>query len=252
MAWVEAGDQRRRASLVAFDKDGTLVDIHRSWGARVELWAGKLAGHAEERSRLWACLCALLGYDPQAGRILSAGALARGTNAELVTLAAGCLHREGLDWEEARRQAAETFASLREELPAGDRVPPLEGVVEALGALRAAGLLLAVVTTDDQQDAEADLKALGLRPQVAAVVGGDQGLAPKPHADMLLAACSRLGVPPQRAVVVGDTPVDLLMARRAGAALAVGVLSGVSSREELAGHADVVLERVDELRAHAE
>ncbi|MBM4465425.1 MAG: HAD family hydrolase, partial [Chloroflexi bacterium] len=47
--------------------------------------------------------------------------------------------------------------------------------------------------------------------------------------------------------VVGDTVADLLMARRAGAGLCVGVLSGVGDPALLAAHADVVLRSIDEI-----
>ena len=57
---------------------------------------------------------------------------------------------------------------------------------------------------------------------------------PKPHPDHVRAALERLGVPADRAAMVGDHPTDQAAARAAGC-LAVGVTSGRSTREELAG-----------------
>ena len=47
-------------------------------------------------------------------------------------------------------------------------------------------------------------------------------------------------------MVVGDSPTDMEFARNCGA-LAVGVLSGVGSREQLQGMADVLIPSVDDL-----
>ena len=69
---------------------------------------------------------------------------------------------------------------------------------------------------------------------------------------MVLTICKRLNVDPAKVMVIGDTASDLKMARAAGAGLAVGVLSGVSSTKHLMPHADALIESVDELHAYVE
>jgi phosphoglycolate phosphatase len=65
---------------------------------------------------------------------------------------------------------------------------------------------------------------------------------------MLLAAGQQLGLDPARCAVVGDTLGDLWMAERAGAGLKVAVLTGAGEPALLAGHADVILGSIDEIR----
>lgn len=55
----------------------------------------------------------------------------------------------------------------------------------------------------------------------------------KPHPDHALAVLGRLGVPAQRAILVGDHPLDVETARRAGL-YSAAVASGASGREALA------------------
>jgi len=55
----------------------------------------------------------------------------------------------------------------------------------------------------------------------------------KPHPDHAQAMLARLGIAPQAALLVGDHPLDIETARRAGV-FAAAVLSGHASREELA------------------
>jgi phosphoglycolate phosphatase len=64
---------------------------------------------------------------------------------------------------------------------------------------------------------------------------------------MVLGLCARLGVPPGRTVMVGDSAADLAMGRAAGVARCYGVLTGTGSREDLAPLADEVLESVGDL-----
>ena len=83
------------------------------------------------------------------------------------------------------------------------------------------------------------------------LVCADDGLAVKPAADMVVHLCDALAVQPARTAVVGDSTADLRMGRAAGAGLVVGVLTGVGRLDDLAPHADAVIESVAELTSRA-
>lgn len=70
----------------------------------------------------------------------------------------------------------------------------------------------------------------------------------KPYADPILEAANRLGVSPRDCVMIGDTTVDILAGKAAGAQT-VGVLCGFGSERELrkAG-ADLIVRDLHELR----
>jgi phosphoglycolate phosphatase len=71
----------------------------------------------------------------------------------------------------------------------------------------------------------------------------------KPHPGHAQAILERLGVHPERALLVGDHPLDVESARRAGL-LAAAVTSGHASREDLAAAApDYLTEDCQELVA---
>ncbi len=104
------------------------------------------------------------------------------------------------------RQLAATVAAVR----------PYPGVRDALERL-APALPMAVFTGASATAAAMLLDAAGLAPFFRAVVAGDQVARPKPHPDGILAACAALGVPAENVAYVGDAPIDLEAARRAGA-----------------------------------
>ncbi|ARQ71881.1 HAD family hydrolase [Streptomyces marincola] len=98
------------------------------------------------------------------------------------------------------------------------RAPDLlfPGVAAGLADLRAQGLALALATGTLREDADALLTAAGLRDLFDVVVGADQVTHPTPHPQTGLTILRSLGAVPERAVLVGDTAGDLVMARACG------------------------------------
>jgi phosphoglycolate phosphatase len=91
-----------------------------------------------------------------------------------------------------------------------------EGVPQALARLRERGWKLACVTNKPREFTLPLLQRAGLTPLLDAVVCGDEVPHRKPHPAIVLEACSRLGVAPDCAVMVGDSVYDALAARAAG------------------------------------
>ncbi|MEZ0491646.1 HAD family hydrolase [Kineococcus sp. TBRC 1896] len=92
-----------------------------------------------------------------------------------------------------------------------------DDVEDALSAVAAAGLRLALLTNGVPEQQHAKLAALGLAGRVGPVLtAGELGLA-KPRAEVFHAACAAVGADPARTLHVGDDhPVDVVGARAAG------------------------------------
>jgi phosphoglycolate phosphatase len=111
------------------------------------------------------------------------------------------------------------------------RSRPYPGVRAGLDALRGAGLPLACVTSKLGVFTHALLRDLELAQYFELVVAGDSLPRTKPDPLPLLHACSRLGVAPGQAVMVGDSENDALAARAAGCPF-VGVTYGYNGGRE--------------------
>lgn len=92
---------------------------------------------------------------------------------------------------------------------------PVPGAVEALHALRARGLELAVVSNWDVGLTE-HLERLGIASLFSAVATTAEAGAPKPDPAVFRLALGRLGVEPARALHVGDEAEDEAGAAAAG------------------------------------
>lgn len=127
-------------------------------------------------------------------------------------------------------------ADVYYDLLAAANVVPYPGVADVLAALRACGHPLAVFTGTSSRAAAMLLTAAEL--DIDIVVGGDLVQRPKPSADGLLLAASKLGVPAGSLAYIGDAPNDL-RAARAAAGLAVAAAWG--HQYDRAEPADVTL-----------
>ena len=231
--------------LVVFDKDGTLISFDAMWGG----WARDLGTRLEIATRrpVAGDVFTTIGFDPVASRIQPGGPLAIATMAEIAELVGAVLRRWCPSVGAARRILAEAWF---EPDPVASAVP-LADLPRLFGTLRAAGLRIAVATTDDRGPTEATLAGLGIAAAVEIVLCGDDAGPTKPDPAALSAVADRAGVAIGRLAMVGDTPADLRMARAAGAR-AIGVTSGVASQAELVGDADVVLASIAALVAATE
>ena len=88
------------------------------------------------------------------------------------------------------------------------------GVRETLEALR--DRRIATMSTRRRDEARHMLRVTGIDRYFRAIVGGDEVARPKPSPDLPLHAAKALRVPPSRAAVVGDSPVDVQAGRAAG------------------------------------
>jgi len=116
--------------------------------------------------------------------------------------------------------------------------PLFPGVTDLLNELSDSGApRLAVATGKSRAGLERELAAHGLAGHfVITRCAGET--APKPEPAMLLEIMAATGSAPQETLMIGDTWLDLLMARNAQVD-AVGVLSGGHSRQELESYAPV-------------
>lgn len=90
------------------------------------------------------------------------------------------------------------------------------GAVDAVRALHASGVHLAVVTSKLELGARRSLGFVGIEECFTAVVGIDQTLRHKPEPEPVLHALTLLGVPTTRALFIGDSTHDMYAGRAAG------------------------------------
>jgi len=100
-------------------------------------------------------------------------------------------------------------------------------------SLKEGGIKLAVVTTDAIKNTEMTLEKLGLQSYFSAIVGRESCKEPKASGVPATIALSKLGIPAQKSICVGDAPMDMKMALKSGCLASIGVATGQISESDL-------------------
>ena len=236
------------ARCVVFDKDGTLIDFHAVWGPRLVRGAKALAAKAGLGDDLLSHLYRASGYDADAGRTLGQGPLATAPLHQFNVIVASVLFQHGLTWDQALALSKDHMGSAMTATPTAQEIIPRGAIGESLKRLVDAQIPAVIATTDNRLATEIMMHELRLEPLFADVRCGDDDGPVKPDIAVLngIAYSQQLDV--SELVMVGDTVSDLTMARRAGAALCVGITGGAGSPEELQPHADILIGDISEIR----
>jgi len=91
---------------------------------------------------------------------------------------------------------------------------------------------LSLLTTKGQDQAEKIIKYFNLNKHFDFIMGRRDGIAHKPSAEPLLFICNELEVDAKDTMIVGDTELDILCGKNAGA-ITCGVTYGYRTRESL-------------------
>jgi phosphoglycolate phosphatase len=92
------------------------------------------------------------------------------------------------------------------------------------------------------------LRHLGIQDCFNQVICGDDPGPVKPDPEVLFSIARTQKIPASQLIMVGDTVSDMVMSRRARAGLSVGITGGAGTDDELAAHADVLIDNISQIR----
>ncbi|HEY9736369.1 MAG TPA: HAD family hydrolase [Trichocoleus sp.] len=226
---------------IVFDKDGTLADSH-----------SFLRNLAQKRARLLDAQVPgvqeplLLAFGVEGDALDPQGLMAVGSRSENAIAAAAYVAETGRSWAAALELAKSTFADADQYLtPKAPLTPPYPETAEMLTRLSAGGLKIGVLSSDSTAHVEEFLRCHQLDTYVDQVQGAEEGGLSKPAPELLWQMCDRLAVEPAATLVVGDSEIDLKLARAGQAAGFIAV--SWSNAAGLMQAADAVIQSWSEL-----
>ncbi|MDG1366698.1 MAG: HAD family hydrolase [Acidimicrobiales bacterium] len=187
-----------RYQAVVFDKDGTLIDVHLTWGPVFAQVIPAVAGEAVAEA------AAALSLDLETATMAEDSVLIAGSNAEI-----------GVAMQMPGDAILATLEPLIDDL-AARYAAPLAATAPVLATLTDLGVWQGVATNDGIVAAERQLEQLGWRSHFASVLGYDSGFGAKPEPDMLRESARRAGVMITDVLFVGDSETDRRTAAAAG------------------------------------
>jgi pseudouridine 5'-phosphatase len=146
-------------------------------------------------------------------------------------------------WQELAEESNRLFLGLLDE-----RLSPMPGLLELLGALERAAIPKAIGTSSCHELVEACLKPYDMRWRFQFILAAEDIVRGKPDPEIYLTAARRFGVPPGEMAVLEDSRNGCLAAVAAGA-FAVAV-PGEHSRDHDFSMADLIAESLADPRLH--
>lgn len=136
--------------------------------------------------------------------------------------------------EDRAQTANRAFETAYDDLTDELDIAPIPGAAEAISALRAAGVRVALTTGFSRKTQDRLLDALGWRDIADLTLAPSDAGRGRPYPDLVLTALLRLRIDAvDRVAVLGDTTSDIAAGRAAGARIVAGALTGAHDEPRL-------------------
>jgi phosphoglycolate phosphatase-like HAD superfamily hydrolase len=115
-------------------------------------------------------------------------------------------------------EEGKTISRRRKEIFREQYLPnlqPFAKVKELVLRMQAGGLKLVVASASKREELEAMMERAGISDLIDEATSASDVEEPKPEADVVYAALSKLGLPPEDVLMLGDTPYDIESAGKA-------------------------------------
>ncbi|PAQ15782.1 haloacid dehalogenase [Bacillaceae bacterium SAOS 7] len=230
---------------VLFDKDGTLLEFNSIWlkvaHELVDAFVCEEELLQSDKNDLLEKLGVFQdGADPN-------GIIACGTNDDIVELFVAFLKSKGCQKEKSQihQWVNEKILTIMKKYQ--HEIVPVQDVRNLLEKMKQEKLTLGIVTADSLAATKLFLEMFDLSAYFDFIVTSDTFPVHKPDPLIVTTFCQQYSIDPAEVAVVGDTPLDLMLAKNGQVGVSVGVLTGTGQHEDLHDLADFVLPSVAQL-----
>jgi len=252
MIRVRAGGREFQSELFVFDKDGLLFKSMTFWknlaAARINALA-ELAG-----AGLTSGWTKLMGIETDCGPdgirvtyVNATGCFALASPNEECIVTAGYLAANSeRPWNEARALGREIFSLADSSFDLKAALEPRKGFPEIFGRLREANVKYGIATSDNYERTIQSIEIFDDPSKLAFIITPEDVTRGKPDAEMIEQISKTMGVAPRYITMIGDSYVDALMAKNAGA-VCVGMPESLEMEEQIKRYTDIIVSDFDEI-----
>lgn len=231
---------------ILFDKDGTLIDFFSLWLAAAKEVAPVLLREngIENSKEMEQLLLSTIGIKD--GKVDPKGALAYKSYGETAEDICKAFFDKKifLSKEKIREQLEKLFNESVTNSNA--KIQVFTDMPLLMEKLKDRKMVIGLATADTLVSANNCLDTIGIK-EAFDYIGADDGIRkPKPDKEMFFEFAHKFFLLPEEIAVVGDTYNDMMFAKVNGG-IAIGVLSGVSEKEDFGYKADYIIDSIAQL-----
>ena len=218
---------------LCFDKDGIIIDVHAYWHYNCQLRAKYLIDYLNLEPSLEGQLLWAMGIDSKSRKIRKDGPV--GYHPRNIVINHTLQFLTKVNKEITFSEVSQIFGEIdtMQQKKVDFKIQLLNGVRRCFQSLRVKGLFISIYTSDRHSNAKMIIEKMGLSEFIDIIVGGDDVNKGKPNPDGFLKACHALSVKPGQSAYIGDTVSDMVMGKMGGAAMTIGLETGLFSSTEL-------------------
>ena len=254
MAVITINNNKYEGDLLVFDKDGLMFDSEQFWIEMANARIRALSGYCTKEITLaWTKLMGVRSEVDKDDNVIATWVDPVGILAiapppeEIVILAAFLVEKLGIVWHEARKLAAELFEKSDEDISLDCALSPQPGYVELMRRINELGVPYGVATSDTYERTKGSMSRYNCWDNVRFVVTPEDVAQGKPEPDMLIYVSKKQNVPLDRMIMIGDSYVDVKMAKAAGS-IGIGVSPFADMREKMAPYATEIVESLENIK----
>lgn len=230
--------------LVIFDKDGTLMDLYHYWSQMVGLRAKFICQELKLDMTHHNNLLYDMGVDSKVGKLRPEGPV--GLKKREIVLQAAVDYLASVGYPETYDLCFEVFKEV-DRLSSENLkqfIRPIDGVNDIVNTLSKNGCKIAIATTDVTKRAKLAMEFLGIADKIDFIAGADMVSNSKPDPEMVYVILNTLNIDRSNAVIVGDAITDVQLGINANLKASIGVLTGLSTANNLRKLTPHVIENI--------
>ncbi|MCD9020958.1 HAD family hydrolase [Cohnella silvisoli] len=247
MTIVRVGTKRYEVEAVVFDKDGLLFDSQHFWKCLAKVRLDRLMLHENFPGEQW---CEVFGVQCQQEQpiwIDPNGIFALASPQEEIVVTASMIRTAtAADWGQCRQWAVEAFRDSDHAFELSEALLPKPGFPAIFQKLADAGIPYGIATSDDEERTRASIKKFADIDSLKFIITPADVKRGKPNPDMLWLASECCQTPLEKMLMIGDSFVDVLMAKQAGC-IGIGIPDDEDMSKKMEPYASCILSSLEEI-----
>ena len=233
---------QNKIELIIFDKDGTLILLHKIFSK----WLIKLADNLLDLGINKDLFFKEVGYDVQNNKFLGNSIVAKGTNDDI----RNCIYKNIIDNNDITNDigsiqdlVSDKWIDIELDVTDIETCGDIKGLFEFI---KSKNIKIAICTSDDREPTNKFIEYLGLEKYLDKVNCGDDLISNKPSPEPIWDICNTLNIDVTSTIMIGDTISDIHAGINAKCGKVIGVLSGGYDKNEL-DDADIIIPSIDNI-----